>query len=122
MTSKWETIGSIRRCYDGLWISLVDGSEFAISSADAPSLIVEGKIVPLYQLGEVSAPFRCGEAYWSESGRMIVLAVPGACRAGKVMVSGKHIAAHYLRDERRAVPVVRAPAPGLPKGVTMAVV
>ena len=123
MTSKWSTVGTARRCGDGIWINLPDIGDFAVSSEMAPRLIVEGETVPLIQISDISSPFRVGEAYWSQSGRMICLSVPGAgSRHGAIQVSGKHLCAHYIRDEKRAVPIVMPPAPStLPKGVRLEV-
>jgi len=124
MSARWLQIGAARRCGDGLWFSIPDYGDFAVSSEMAPKLIVEGETVPLIQISDISSPFRVGEAYWSQSGRMICLSVPGAgSRHGAVQVSGKHLCAHYIRGETRAVPIVQPPEPSkLPPGIRLAVV
>jgi hypothetical protein len=124
MSQKWTAIGGARRCGDGIWFSIPGIGDFAVSSEMAPKLIVEGETVPLVQISDISAPFRVGEAYWSQSGRMICLSVPGdGSRHAAVQVSGKHLCAHYLRNEKRAVPIVQPPeAPKLPPGIRLAVV
>lgn len=121
--NKWTTIGAARRFGDGIRIELVDGGTYAIAAEDVSGLIYEGETVPLFQIGDLSAPFRCGEAYWSQSGRMILLAVPGSGRHGAVQVSGAHMCAHFTRGETKPVAVIRPPEPPtLPAGVRLAVV
>lgn len=120
---RWTTIGAARRFGDGIRIELVDGSAYAVAAKDVEALIFEGDTVPLQQIGDISEPFRCGEAYWSQSGRMILLSMPGSGGRGAVQISGAHMCAHFTRGDRKPVPVVRPPnTPALPAGVRLAVV
>jgi hypothetical protein len=58
---------------------------------------------------------------------MLILSLPG--KHGLVQVAGAHICAHYLREERGSIDVVRPPAPvpearvptPLPPGVRLGV-
>jgi hypothetical protein len=123
MASKWPVVGSARRKGDGIEVAMVDGSTFAVRDIDCEALLMDRKTVALYQTSDISAPFRCGEARWSQSGRMVIFGTPGACKTGSVQCSGAHLRAHYRRGERRAVQVVRAPAPSnFPRGITLGVV
>ncbi|HIH03758.1 MAG TPA: hypothetical protein HA263_07920 [Methanoregulaceae archaeon] len=122
---KWETVGSSRRKGDGLEAA-VDGNRYIIAAADAPGLIVEGNECDIWQSG--CPPFKVGRASWSDSGRMLVLSLPGKC--GLVMVAGARVVSHYLKEDTTPIDVVRPPAPSperheptpLPPGVRLGVV
>lgn len=84
---------------------------YAISAHDALALFVANEPAPLYQISDISEPFKAGRATVSDSGRMVMLTPNGSGRYGALQIPGAHLAAHYLRHEREAVEVVSPPEP-----------
>ena len=109
---RWAAVGSARRMGEGIRIEIRSGpvpGSYAIDAYHAIALLIAGEPAPLHRIGN-SGPEKCGTADWSDSGRMLILSIPGdGGQHGAHQISGAHICAHYLRGERQAVPVVSPP-------------
>jgi len=103
MSQTWEPVGAAR--YWGGAIAIAVGlNRYVVTATDAPDL-VDGACCDIWQ--EANPPFVVGRASWSDSGRMVILSLPG----GLVQVVGAALAKHYREKDRRPVAVVVPPRP-----------
>ena len=106
MSGRWEQIGAAR--YFGGAIKIAVGlTEYVITAADAPGLIMNGDDVDVYQVA--NPPFVVGRAGWSAEGRMMVLSLPGTC--GICYLVGGQVVNHYIAKDKRPCAVIAPPAP-----------
>ena len=105
MSGRWEQIGAAR--YFGGAIRIAVGlTEYMITAADAPGLVMEGDDVDVWQVA--NPPFVAGRAGWSAEGRMMVLSLP---KHGLVQIVGGQIVNHYLAKDKRPCAVIAPPVP-----------
>ena len=103
MSGRWEQIGVCK--YWGGAIAIAIGLDrYVITATDAPDL-VDGACCDIWQ--EANPPFVVGRASWSDSGRMVILSLPG----GLVQVVGRAIVNHYIARDKRPCAVIAPPAP-----------
>ena len=105
MSGRWEQIGACK--YWGGAIAIAIGLDrYVITATDAPDLI-DGGCCDIWQ--EANPPFVAGRAAWSDSGRMLILSLPG--KHGLVQVVGGQIVSHYQGKDRRPCAVIAPPVP-----------
>lgn len=128
MPQKWTPIGTARRRGCGIEVEIPTGpfaGLFAIVRDDVGALLIGGEDAPVWQRGAFcsSKPWKVGRAHWSESGKMVLLELPGSGRYGAVQIVGTAILKHFLRGDRSPVNVVVPPDPvPLDKAPMLAVV